>query len=101
MILLAIIYSGANGDDIPNAIAIDANANIYITGQSVATNLFDDCATVKYNSSLTQTWAQTFNGTGNKNDRAYAIAVDGAANVYVTGESDSATSLFIKNYDST
>ena len=95
----SIIYSGGNGDDIPYAIAIDANANIYITGQSAATNLFDDCATLKYNSSLTQTWAQTFNGIGNKNDRAYAIAVDGAANVYVTGESDSTTSILEKNYD--
>lgn len=92
-------YSGGNGDDVPNAIAIDASANIYLTGQSVASNLFDDCATIKYNSSLTQTWAQTFNGIGNKNDRAFAIAVDGAGNVYVTGQSDSATSLLIKKYD--
>jgi len=92
-------YSGGNGDDVPNAIAIDANANIFIAGQSAALNLFDDCATVKYNSSLTQTWAQTFNGTGNKNDRATAIALDGAGNVYIAGQSDSTTSTLLKNYD--
>lgn len=92
-------YSGGYGDDTPNAIAIDANSNIYVTGQSAAINLYDDCTTIKYNSSLTQTWAQTFNGIGNKNDRAYAIAVDGSGNVYITGESDSATSQFTKNYD--
>lgn len=92
-------YSGGYGDDSPNAITIDANSNIYLTGQTVATNLFDDCITLKYNSSLTQTWAQTFNGTGNKNDRAYAIAIDGVGNVYVTGESDSTTSILEKNYD--
>lgn len=95
----SIVYSGGNGDDVPNAIAIDGNSNIYITGQSVAANLLDDCITLKYNSALTQTWLQTFNGTGNKNDRNYAIALDASGNVYVTGETDILTAPLDKNYD--
>ncbi len=94
-----VTYSGGNGDDVPNAIAIDASANVYITGQTTASNLFDDYTTIKYNSSLTQTWVQTFDGIGSKNDRAYGIAVDGTGNVYVTGQSDSLTSQLLKNYD--
>src|SRR5207253_11025758 len=46
-----------------------------------------DFATIKYNSSGVQQWAKRYNGPANSDDVAYAIAIDGSGNVYVTGSS--------------
>ena len=39
-------------------------------------------------------WAVRYNGPGNNDDRANAIAVDGSGNVYVTGESLDSNALY-------
>ncbi|MDH5694137.1 MAG: SBBP repeat-containing protein, partial [Gammaproteobacteria bacterium] len=79
-------YNGpGNGADKANAIAVDGAGNVYVTGQSRGTN--DDYATIKYNSAGDTLWVRRYNGPGNGDDNATAIAVDGAGNVYVTGYS--------------
>jgi Beta-propeller repeat. len=79
-------YNGAaNLLDIANAIALDASGNVYVTGWSVGLGTGYDYATVKYDSSGQEQWVARYNGTGNDDDQAYAIAVDSSANVYVTG----------------
>jgi outer membrane protein assembly factor BamB len=81
-------YNGpGKGADFGNAIAVDASGNIYVTGESPGKGTYRDFATVKYNSAGKQIWARAYQGTGKGDDSALAIAVDAAANVYVTGSS--------------
>jgi uncharacterized delta-60 repeat protein len=81
-------YNGTgNSYDNAKSLAIDGSGNVYITGYCTGTSSSHDYTTIKYNSSGVQQWLQTYNGTGNSNDDAYSIAIDGAGNVYVTGYS--------------
>jgi uncharacterized delta-60 repeat protein len=81
-------YDGpANGDDWPNALAVDASGNVYVTGYSAGSGTSHDYATLKYGPSGTQEWVARYNGPGNTRDRARALGVDGSGNVYVTGDS--------------
>lgn len=86
--LWAAHYNGAgNGIDRAYALTLDDSCNVYITGASYGSAPNDDCATVKYDSYGNEIWAIRYNGIANGHDRAYAIAVDSAGYVYVTGES--------------
>ncbi len=81
-------YNGpANDFDEGYAIAVDHSGNVYVTGYSIGSAGFFGYATIKYNSAGQRQWVARYNGTGNGNDFALAIAVDGSGNVYVTGES--------------
>jgi hypothetical protein len=82
-------------------IALDMSNNIYVTGESAG-----DYITIKYYSNGDTAWVRQYNGLGNGNDYAGAIAVDDSGNVYVTGNSwgsgtydDYATIKYIQ-YDS-
>lgn len=81
-------YNGAgNNEDRAYAIIVDNSDNIIITGESDNANSNPDYMTVKYSPAGGQVWASAYNGTGNNEDRAYAIIVDNSDNIYVTGES--------------
>jgi len=84
-------YNGPGNDyDEARAIAVDASGNIYVAGQSCTddTLYFFEWATIKYDSSGNRLWVQTYDGLApGSDDKAYAIAVDGSGNVYVTGNS--------------
>lgn len=88
-------YNGPDSsEDIAASIAIDAVGNSYVTGygRDVGTNY--NYTTIKYNSLGAEQWVKIYDG-GDLWDYAYAIAVDSAANVYITGESDGDLTSFI------
>jgi hypothetical protein len=83
-------YDGPAGNpsDLANAIAVDFQGNVYVTGQSRGIGTSFDYATVKYDKDGNEVWVGRYNGPGgNPSDVATAIAVDLQGNIYVTGNS--------------
>jgi uncharacterized delta-60 repeat protein len=83
-------YNGtANGFDEAYDIAVDGSGNVYVTGGTVTTTTNANYVTLKYNNAGTQQWATAYSNTSNSSqiECAYAICLDGAGNVYVTGSS--------------
>ncbi len=83
--------SPENGHDRARAIAVDNLGNVYVTGECggflpIPPDYFD-YATIKYDSSGSELWVARYNGPGDYDDRASALAVDDSGNVYVTGGS--------------
>ena len=70
-----------------SAVAVDGSGNVFVTGYSVDTNSLDDYTTIKYSGAGTPLWTNRYNGSGNSTDQAFALAVDGSGNVFVTGNS--------------
>ena len=83
------IFNGAgNGLDEARDIKVDNAGNVYVTGFTATTASNFDYITLKYDAAGTQLWAVSYNGSANGFDEAYALEVDAAGNVYVTGGSD-------------
>jgi len=97
--IITIKYSGANGallwrkrfdgrasgNDEPRSLAIDGSGDVIVVGYSNnGTN--NDYYTAKYSgSSGTIIWERVYDGPGQSDDEANAVAVDAAGNVIVTG----------------
>jgi len=80
-------FNGApNLEDKVSAITSDNNA-VYVTGWSFFPSR--DIVTIKYDAATgNRLWVRNYNGTGNGGDYGFAIAVNAAGEVYVTGGSD-------------
>ncbi|HTL55015.1 MAG TPA: SBBP repeat-containing protein, partial [Candidatus Limnocylindrales bacterium] len=79
--------------DFANAIAVDKNGNVYVTGGAGDCD-YDrfgriicayDYATVKYDQNGNQLWSVRFDGPAKDDDVATAVAIDNLSNVLVTG----------------
>ncbi|MCI0449682.1 MAG: SBBP repeat-containing protein [Chlorobi bacterium] len=79
--------SGGPFEDRVTAVTTDKSGNIYITGFQTSGTGNVDYYTAKYNPGGQQMWAQTYNGPGSGEDKAFGIAVDNVGNVIVTGYS--------------
>jgi uncharacterized delta-60 repeat protein len=81
-------YDGPdNNRDIGRAIAVDADGNVFVTGESYGAGNYD-LLTLAFDSTGTLIWDHRYDGPANGTDGATAIAVDTSGNVYVTGYSD-------------
>ena len=100
----ALVYStylGGSGDDIGNAIVVDAAGNAYVTGETASTNFptasplqplfgggFADAFVTKINPAGSALVYSTYLG-GSSSELGRGIAVDSAGNAYVTGSTQS------------
>ena len=87
-------YDGPAGSyDYPEAIALDGSGNVYVTGYAILSgdyNVSDyGYATIKYTNDGTEVWVALYGEATSDSDKAAAIAVDDAGDVYVTGNSTS------------
>lgn len=79
-------YDGPGEDnDEARAIAVDDSGMVWVTGKSYDSGY--DYATIKYGPDGSQRWVKRYDGPGNGNDDACAIAADDSENAYVTGGS--------------
>lgn len=80
-------YNGpGNFIDQAQAVTADDSGNVYVTGYSwSATSI--DYATIKYAPTGDSLWVKRYDGPTSGDDKAVGLAVDGAGNVYITGES--------------
>ncbi len=85
----AVVYNGPghtdSSADVPTAIAVDNQGNVYVTGWSMGYSSGYDWATIKYNSSGVQQWIQRYVAATYSYDIPKDLKVDGLGNVYVTG----------------
>jgi len=82
-------YNGpANHMDQAQAVAVDGSGNVVVTGTSLSITNGWDYYTAKYAAADgALLWEKRYNGPGDDNDQAVAVAVDGSGNVVVTGYS--------------
>ena len=85
-------YDGGN-IDVPQAIAVGTDGNIYVAGNSISPGSNYDFVTIKYNKSGQLQWIQRYNDAVNGEDSVVSMAIDNAGNIYVAGTSDSTNSL--------
>lgn len=73
-------------------LVVDPNGNVYVTGYSYAGWDYwtSDYVTVRYDAQGNQLWSRSFDGHG-QSDTPKDIAIDSAANIYITGISITST----------
>ncbi len=85
--------------DHATAVAVDAGGRVFVTGDSVMakapfTSGGCDYATIAYSGTGATLWTKRYNGPAQTNDYPYALAVDSAGNVFVTGYSQGSGNFY-------
>jgi uncharacterized delta-60 repeat protein len=80
-------YDGGTSGYGGEALALDGDGNVCVTGSTGPSYSALDYATVKYDTDGSELWVATYDGPSGSDDRAAAIAIDSDGSVYVTGAS--------------
>jgi len=107
------IYTTPGGQtDIAKFILTDISGNVYVTGQSATSGIYEtDFTTIKYNSSGAEQWVRRYNESSA--DSPSGMAADHLGNVYITGKvlngndlnyatikyNPSGVELWVRNYE--
>ena len=75
------------GYDVAHAIVYGLDGNIYIAGRTTQEPGFHNFLVISLTSSGTERWVYTYNGPGNRDDRAWSLDFGADGNIYVTGNS--------------
>ena len=85
-------YGVPTGGSVPWALAVDGSGNVFVAGWETVSGGWLDWRIRKYDASLTTLLASTdYNGPGDGEDEAFALALDGSGNVLVAGYEDGST----------
>ena len=85
----------------PTCITTDTSGNIYIGGTVRNSAVADsaDFFLLRLNSSGSQVWSRTYNGTAGKADQVTAIAAQPSGNIFITGASKGQMKVFVQGRD--
>lgn len=79
-------YGAENAGDFSNALEVDGNGNVYVTGTSWG-DFSHDYVTIKYAPNGDMLWFRRYEGPLNHADGANDLSIDKKGNVFVTGRS--------------
>ncbi len=79
-------YAGlGNGDDVPTAVGVDANDNVFVAGYSTGPSGSSDLTTIAYSAAGLALWTNKYNGFLSPGAQASTLSVDENGNVIVAG----------------
>ncbi|MBV6479370.1 MAG: hypothetical protein HGGPFJEG_02141 [Ignavibacteria bacterium] len=82
-------YNGpSSSSDQLSDLVTDAGSNVYVSGKSSGSGTGLDFAVVKYDAAGNQQWVSRFTGAGTSEENPFAMSVDLAGNVFLTGYSN-------------
>ncbi|MCI0746751.1 MAG: SBBP repeat-containing protein [Verrucomicrobia subdivision 3 bacterium] len=83
------VYDGPGAaTDVNPLVKVDGFGNVYLAGTSAGSPSDSDFVIIKYDSSGNRLWTARYSAESNSVDTVYAMAVDSAGNVWVTGATD-------------
>jgi|688.fasta_scaffold00272_16 hypothetical protein len=102
----SVTFAGSyGGDDYAADIALDALGNIYVVGTTQVGSIDYNAVMLKFNPSGTQSWAQTYAGSGNGPDGFTTVLVENNNSIYAAGGAyislSNLTDALSVKYDST
>ncbi len=79
-------YNGpCDGGDFAEAIVVDSEGNVYVSGYSYDDETLNDFTTIAYDTDGNELWVRRYNGPGNGQDYPLAMTLGPTGNIYVTG----------------